>query len=70
MIFRDNSEEVPLNVLIWCVPKHNRHPAETAKLTVVFITSLDPGQRRMTGGAPASDFLYGDPITFPTVEIP
>lgn len=70
MIFKDNSEEVPLDTLIWCIPKYHRVPNEVPKLTTVFISPMAHGnQRRMTGGFPACDFMYGDPIHTPTVDI-
>lgn len=69
MKFRDISEEVPLNTLVWCIPKYLRVPREVPKLTTVFINPLGSGERRMTGGYPACDFLYGDTIPTPSVEI-
>lgn len=68
MIFKDNSEEVPLDTLIWCIPKDQYVPNEVPKLTTVFISPLMPGARRTTGGFRACDYMYGDPIVTPTVE--
>jgi hypothetical protein len=64
MRFTDCSATVPLDTLIWCVPK--AFPTETPKLTTVIMGVS--GTRIMTGGHDAADFLYGDVVPVPTVD--
>jgi hypothetical protein len=66
MLFKDIWQEAPVQTLIWVIPKYMAQD-NTPKLAV--ITTSAAGVRRISNGDRACDYLFGDTVAVPTVEL-
>jgi len=65
MLFKDIWQEAPVQTLIWAIPKYMAQD-NTPKLCVI---GFRGDVRILSNGNRACDYLFGDTVAVPTVEL-